>query len=166
MKSYSVEEISKMLGKNPETVRRWIRSGKLKATQDSRKKGNLVTDAELSRFLRTSGKMAAVAGGLLAGNPLLGLGAALIGSSAATVYSAVANKNNADSIEQVSKEYLQEVLTGKIIECNGAIKKKKAEITVLEEEIKEQQRLETEYMKMLNQLKKTMGEISEKDNEK
>ena len=55
---------------------------------------------------------------------------------------------------------------GKIIECNGAIKKKKAEITVLEEEIKEQQRLETEYMKMLNQLKKTMGEISEKDNEK
>ena len=31
MDTYSVKEIAEMLNKNPETVRRWIRSGKLEA---------------------------------------------------------------------------------------------------------------------------------------
>ena len=165
MKSYTVEEISKMLGKNPETVRRWIRSGKLKATQDSRKKGNLVTETELSRFLNTSGKLAAVAGGLLAVNPFLGIGAAAIGGAAA-FHDYFANKKSNDvSIERLNKEYLQAALDGKIIECRGIIKKKQAEITALEEEIKEQRRLETECMRMLNQLQESMEENSEENNE-
>ena len=166
MKSYTVEEISKMLGKNPETVRRWIRSGKLKATQDSRKKGNLVTETELTRFLNTSGKMAAVAGGLFAVNPLLGIGAAVIGGGAAAFRDYFANiKNNDVSIDRLNKEYLQAALDGKIIECRGIIKKKQAEITVLEEEIKAQQRLEADCMRMLNQLQESMDEISEENNE-
>ena len=38
MDTYSVKEIADMLNTNPETVRRWIRSGKLEAIQESRKR--------------------------------------------------------------------------------------------------------------------------------
>ena len=34
MDTYSVKEIADMLNTNPETVRRWIRSGKLEAIQE------------------------------------------------------------------------------------------------------------------------------------
>lgn len=35
MDTYSVKEIADMLNTNPETVRRWIRSGNLEAIQES-----------------------------------------------------------------------------------------------------------------------------------
>lgn len=52
MKTYSVKEIANLLGTNPETVRRWIRNGKLHAFQETRKDGNSVTKAELNKFLK------------------------------------------------------------------------------------------------------------------
>ena len=58
MKTYSVKEIAELLNTNPETVRRWIRSGKLGAIQDSRKEGNVVTQAMLDSFLKTTPKYA------------------------------------------------------------------------------------------------------------
>ena len=58
MDTYSVKEIADMLDTNPETVRRWIRSGKLEAIQKSRKGGNVVTKAMLDAFLKTSPKYA------------------------------------------------------------------------------------------------------------
>ena len=51
MKMYSVKEISEMLDANPETVRRWIRAGKLKADQYSRKDGNMVQEEEWLRLI-------------------------------------------------------------------------------------------------------------------
>lgn len=56
MDTYSVKEIAGMLNTNPETVRRWIRSGKLEAIQESRKGGNVVTKAMLDAFLKNSPK--------------------------------------------------------------------------------------------------------------
>ena len=53
MKTYSVKQIAKMLNKNPETVRRWIREGKLQAVQVSRKGGNSVSEEALKKFLDT-----------------------------------------------------------------------------------------------------------------
>ena len=55
-----------MLNTNPETVRRWIRSGKLEAIQESRKGGNVVTKSMLDAFLKTSPKYTGIATGLLA----------------------------------------------------------------------------------------------------
>lgn len=65
MDTYSVKEIADMLNTNPETVRRWIRSGKLEAIQESRKGGNVVTKSMLDAFLKTY-KYAGIATGLLA----------------------------------------------------------------------------------------------------
>ena len=39
MRTYTVKEIAELLGTNPETVRRWIRDGKLQAVTNSKKKG-------------------------------------------------------------------------------------------------------------------------------
>ncbi len=52
MKTYTVREIAQMLSANEETVRRWIRDGKLEATCTSRKAGNLVTEESLQAFLK------------------------------------------------------------------------------------------------------------------
>ena len=59
MKTYSVKEISEMLNTNPETVRRWIRKGKLDAAIESKKGGHIVYEAALQEFLRSSPKYAA-----------------------------------------------------------------------------------------------------------
>ena len=58
MSDYSVQQISKMLKTNPETVRRWIRSGKLSAVQESRKSGNLVSEEALKSFMKSTPKYA------------------------------------------------------------------------------------------------------------
>ena len=51
MKTYSVKDIADMLNTNPETVRRWIRAGKLKADQTSRKDGNMVREDDLYKVV-------------------------------------------------------------------------------------------------------------------
>lgn len=43
-KTYSIKQITDLLGTNPETVRRWIRSGKLNTVQESRKDGNAISE--------------------------------------------------------------------------------------------------------------------------
>ena len=52
MKFFNVKQISDMLETNPETVRRWIRDGKLVAEQSSRKSGTVVSEESLLLFLK------------------------------------------------------------------------------------------------------------------
>ena len=58
MKSYTVKEISELLETNPETVRRWIRDGRLVADQTSKKEGNVISEAALGAFLDQTPKYA------------------------------------------------------------------------------------------------------------
>ena len=51
MKIYNTKEIADLLGVDNETVRRWIRSGELKAEQSSRKQGNIVYEKDLFDFI-------------------------------------------------------------------------------------------------------------------
>ncbi len=61
MKTYSVKEIADLLGASQETVRRWIRDGKLQAVGDTRRKGEnkVILESALTSFLKTSPKYAA-----------------------------------------------------------------------------------------------------------
>ncbi|MBO7451219.1 MAG: helix-turn-helix domain-containing protein [Clostridiales bacterium] len=54
----NVNDISNALDVNPETVRRWIRSGKLKAQQNSKKEGNVITMEAFKDFLNDIPKYA------------------------------------------------------------------------------------------------------------
>ena len=51
MKSYNVKEVAEQAGVSEETVRRWIRSGRLEASQPSRKQGNSITEESLAKFV-------------------------------------------------------------------------------------------------------------------
>jgi len=56
MNNYTVKEIAELLKVNPETVRRWIRTNKLKSEQPSRKEGNVIFEKELDIFLKNNPK--------------------------------------------------------------------------------------------------------------
>lgn len=51
MDIYSVVDVSKILGVNEETVRRWIRTGKLDGVMSSRKDGIRISYDSLVKFL-------------------------------------------------------------------------------------------------------------------
>ena len=53
MQTYNVYEIAKLLNTDKETVRRWIRSGKLNSTISSKKGGHVVREEDLFAFAQT-----------------------------------------------------------------------------------------------------------------
>lgn len=56
MKTYTVEEVAMKYSVSQETVRRWIRTGRLKSTMSSRKSGNVISEFDLQEFLKTKSK--------------------------------------------------------------------------------------------------------------
>ena len=138
MKTYSVKQIAEMLCTNPETVRRWIRSNKMKAVQVSRKDGNIVTEAELERFLKTTPKYfskftASVR--LAALSPAVGVGALAGGIVASALLGYFDGKNSVDVrvLPEDFKDYLQK----NIAKLNETILQKQALIHQTEAEINE-----------------------------
>lgn len=79
MTTYSVKEIADLLGTSQETVRRWIRDGKLQAVDDTKRKGEnkVILEDALRSFLKTSPKYAGVIAGTLSVGG--GVGAAALG---------------------------------------------------------------------------------------
>jgi DeoR/GlpR family transcriptional regulator of sugar metabolism len=52
MNTYTVKDVAEKFSVSQETVRRWIRSGKLHARLDSRKNGATITEFDLQEFYR------------------------------------------------------------------------------------------------------------------
>lgn len=50
--TYTVTEVAKLMNVRPETVRRWIRSGKLKAALPSKKEGYVIHEADLHNMAK------------------------------------------------------------------------------------------------------------------
>ncbi|WP_434794535.1 hypothetical protein TPDSL_15740 [Terrisporobacter petrolearius] len=73
MEFYTVKDIAEMLSVNEETVRRWIRDGKLEAERGSGRQGSKVSDASLKRFLENNK-------GLINGTAATTLGLGVLGS--------------------------------------------------------------------------------------
>lgn len=138
MADYNVKQISELLDVDSETVRRWIRTNKLKGTKSSKKAGFVVSEAELKRFLNNVPKYSGIAAGLMV-TALPGVGfpiaaGALFGS---LIRSIINNGNNEitvtsnDIINYIKKEVEKESAT---------ILQKKSAIQQLELEIKEKQK--------------------------
>ena len=121
-----------MLNTNPETVRRWICSGKLEAIQESRKGGNVVTKSMLDAFLKTSPKYTGIATGLLA-SPV-----GLTTATAAIVGGILAQqliKNDEIKNAHVNTSEIRKLLLGNIQSSKEIIARKKKSIKHLQEEI-------------------------------
>lgn len=151
MVTYSVKEIADMLNTNPETVRRWIRSGKLEAIQESRKGGNVVTKSMLDAFLKSSPKYAGIATGLLA-TPvgLTTTTAAIVGGILTQqLIKSDEIKNAHVNISEIKKFLLANIQTSK-----ENISRKKKSIEHLQEEIEAEQERIDETEKLIEELEK------------
>lgn len=144
MKTYSVKEIAEMLGTNPETIRRWIRSGKLKAEKSSRKEGNVIQEIDLYRYLRSTSRYAGIAARMASTNYMLAFSSliATAGIGAMAVLSSAGSKKKNENIEILSDE-VKKTLEDSISESRKLIESKKLAITELQAEIqREQQKIE------------------------
>lgn len=151
MDTYSVKEIADMLNTNPETVRRWIRSGKLEAIQESRKGGNVVTKSMLDAFLKDSPKYAGIAGKLLASSVgITTATAAIVGGLLAQQFI----KNDEIKNAHVNTSEIRKLLLSNIQSSKENITRKKKSIMHLQEEIEEEQQRIDEAEKLIEELDK------------
>lgn len=133
MKNYTVKEVAELLKTDPETVRRWIRSGKLQATKSSRKSGHVIEESMLDAFLESSPKYASTF--MHSTSPVAGtIFSVLLGGGLATKLF-LENRNiknsNIDSSEiiRLAKE--------KTLELNRSIEKKQQKILSINAEIEQ-----------------------------
>jgi len=135
MKTYSVKEIAKMLEKNPETVRRWIRDGKLKADISSNKEGHVIYESELKDFISKSApNYAGLAGALFTSSPTLGITTAAIGLLGGILAGHVDSKRVESA--RILPEVAIELLHNEVSLQETIIDKKIKEIEDLKEDIK------------------------------
>lgn len=156
MKAYSVKEIAELLKTNPETVRRWIRSGKLEAIQDSRKEGNVVTQAMLDSFLKTTPKYAGAlaTGGMLAG-PLVGLTTLAAGVMVGAIADKTLKEKNFLDNAKVAPDEIKKLLCEEIRKSERLISGKKKNIQQLEKEIETEQQRINETKKLIKAIEGT-----------
>ena len=140
MRTYTVEQVAKLLNANAETVRRWIRSGKLRANMSSRKGGNVISEDGLNSFLAATPKYAG----------FVGVVAALSAVTALGIMSAAAAKGS--DAEKVKGD-LQE----KISQNNASIDSKRQMIERLKAEIDACEEQNKEYFAALDVIKKCEG---------
>ena len=138
MNTYSVKQIAEMLGINPETVRRWIRAGELQSVQLSRKKGNMVNETELERFINNSPRYLSrltTVTGLDEGLPVAGIGS-IVEQIISIALQGYFEENDSDCA-RVDPEVFRSYLRRNIDRFQLAISQKQALIHQTEVEIKE-----------------------------
>lgn len=155
MNAYTVKQVAQILKTNEETVRRWIRSGKLSATLTSKKTGHVITADALNHFIKQTPKYgtaltASVASSSVALSMLLG---GLIGSLIALV----------DSDKKTTAKDVEGFLKKKINAHEKSLTKKEMQVQKLKEEIAEERRELERYQYALNNL--DLNVVAEKMNE-
>ena len=156
MKTYSVKQVAEMLNVNEETVRRWIRSGRLSAIQQSRRSGSVITEEGLKSFLesapkyaKTTGAMLGVVGATLGFMTLLeSLVTMQSKMNDALIFSHIIANDTArtDELEANGQERIESIR-----EIKEIIESKKSEIEQLQKEIETRQKKSEEWAKKMLQ---------------
>lgn len=151
MKEYSVKQVSEMLQTNPETVRRWIRSGKLYAVQSSKKGGNVISEESLRRFLKDTPKYSSVftASVIAASVAASAAGMALPVIAGGILAPFLLKKDTSTSPTNVQDELRN--IDKRIKELERSTKKKRDTIEQLERDINEETKM-TESLKDLRDM--------------
>ncbi|MFG6357331.1 MAG: helix-turn-helix domain-containing protein [Acetatifactor sp.] len=151
METYSVKQIADMLNTKPETVRRWIRSGKLKAEQSSRKDGNVITEGDLNDFLKSSPKYAGLIAGAIGSiaGPIAAI--PLAGGIVAT-YLAMCKMEKDRENPSFSKNDVKKYLKEEIARRDASMKQKLKTIKQIQQEIANDQQQISECKFVLSQL--------------
>lgn len=164
MKTYSVKDVADMLNANPETVRRWIRAGKLNADQTSRKDGNMIREDDLYKYLRSTSKYAGIATGLATTNPFLALTTAVGAGVLGAIVTSLATKSPKNGRDvRILSDDVKRTLKKNITESEETIERKRAAIVELQAEITKEQQQIKDYETALEHLTDAMSVV--KDNE-
>lgn len=149
MKTYTVKEIATMLNTNPETVRRWIRNGKLHAKKTSNKSGNIILETSLNTFASTMPKYQKIINSNVS-NTLIEASAIVASSILSGI---IAEKNRSENIEYDSEKVIQ-LINDEISKSTHRIENKEKSIHQLEFEINDEKN-KIEYLKsILNEVKR------------
>ena len=162
MANYSVKQIAEMLDTNPETVRRWIRAGRLESSQASKKEGNVVSEDALKTFLERTPKYAAAAAGIAAAGILSPLpsvpviGASLAVSVGMSVASALARpeRRKAETASDAKENLIQLQ-----IEKKQLLEQTRAVAQQLQEQLKKQEQQLWVDKRRLQQLQRLVREL-------
>ena len=145
MNFYTVKQIANMLKTNEETVRRWIRSGKLVASQNSKKGGNIVSSDSLNQFIKKTPKYAPIIAASLTTTPMA-LSVVIGGLLSGLIALKDEKKGN------VSEADVEVFLKKKISLHEKNIKRKNVELEKLQMEIEEERENLDKYKYALNNL--------------
>lgn len=154
MDSYTVKQVSQLLKTNEETVRRWIRSGKLPATLVSKKGGHTISAESLNYFVKQTPKYAPILAASLTASTLTM--SAVIGSVIGGLLAL------ADSNRNVSAKDVEAFLKKKIAAQEKSLKKKEAQLQKLQEEIENERQGLAKYQYALENL--DLNEIADSMN--
>ena len=144
MKNYTVKQIAEMLKTNEETVRRWIRSGKLGASLASKKEGHVITADSLNKFINATPKYASAIAGTFAASPLA-LSVA-IGSVLGGLVTLIG------TAKQVTEKDVENCIKKRISEHEHNVIKKEAQVAKLIEEIAAERKEIEKYQYALENL--------------
>lgn len=166
MANYSVKQIAEMLDTNPETVRRWIRAGRLESSQASKKDGNVISEEALKAFLECAPKYAAAAsaaaGILSSAFPGIGIGTSLAMSAGVSVANALTRHGRR---KEETADDVRENLIRLQIEQEKLLEQKQAALRQLQEQLIQQEQQLQEEKRQLQQLQRLVRELDLSQNE-
>lgn len=144
MDSYTVKQVAQLLKTNEETVRRWIRSGKLTATLTSKKGGHIISSDALNVFVKETPKYA----------PILAVSLAATGFTVSAVIGSVIGGllAVADRNKKVTAKDVESFLKKKISAQEKSLEKKEAQLQKLQEEIEQDRKGLAKYQYALENL--------------
>lgn len=158
LKTYTVNEIAERLQTNPETVRRWIRLGKLKSEQTSRKNGNVVSEQAMLEFLKTNSKYAGIWAGTAAAMGTVGI-SGFVGAIPFLLLPVIGSiikqkklMNELINKSQIPKQEIIKYINDSILDCKKRIALKEEEIQKINQEIEEEQKQIQQYMNILEDI--------------
>ncbi len=161
MKTYTVKEIAQQLGTSEETVRRWIRTNRMKPTgkKSSNKSGFTVSQESLNEFLENTPKYMGIASKAIASasiiSPAAGIATAAISGVGLAATLALGKK--ADD-KPLSKSELKMFALAEIEKKNNSIRQKQELIRQIEAEIQDLRAQIIQYESYIENVDGFMGE--------
>ena len=146
MESYTVKQLAAILKTNEETVRRWIRSGKLEATWTSKKKGNVISSVALNKFIKETPKYANAVATAFVNSPIAM--SVIIGGLLGSMFALMEGTKN----RFVTTSDVESFLTKKVATHEKNLNIKRAELEKIQKEIDIEQQELTKYKYALENL--------------
>jgi len=147
-KTYTVKQVADLFNTNPETVRRWIRTGKLIAEKDSNKTGNVILESSLNAFVKTMPKYSGLLATSLLPTTLVTAAALTAGGIALSKYEE--NKKINDS--KIDIESIKDLLKSQIDAQKKTIVQKEKSIEQIKNEIKHSETIIKNLTNLLHEL--------------